>query len=624
VRTETKHRLCRNFDFNTCAFWPLNRAPYFINIVFNRIIGTLITNRTADGKFMNLTRNLILYASLDRFRFLKQSYIAKIMGVAFLGTHIPLLTLLFSFILSNSLPLATTIHVLVIALIATLAGTAATLYALHHLLTPVILTSAALQNYLNTKTLPKLPTGFTDEAGTLMADTAQTLHELDELIQYISHYDELTGLPNRELFCSQLHQDFSQTDNHQPLVGLLLVSIDDFPIMSQGLDRETLRLFLRAFVQRLKACLEPMHSLACIGTDEFAIAITDINTLESVINLAQLVLSTQAKSFSIEGTLIRPTASIGIAINTLQNTQDVDSLLQQAQIALRQAKQRGCKQYQFYSPEMNVQLQERFALENALHGALERSEFSVYYQPIVCLSNGQIVGLEALVRWQHPELGLISPVKFIPIAEANGLIVPIGEWVLRTACAQTYAWQIAGWSPLRISVNLSARQFEQSNLAEVVSQILKETRLDASDLELEVTESSLVVDIQRSVNTLKQLRELGISVALDDFGTGYSSLNYLKRFPVNMLKIDRSFVQDLISNPDSAAITDAIIALAQSLKLSITAEGIETQEQLHYLQSKGCDEGQGFYFSRPIPAEAMRQLLTTKMIAENDFTAMAR
>jgi EAL domain-containing protein (putative c-di-GMP-specific phosphodiesterase class I) len=336
------------------------------------------------------------------------------------------------------------------------------------------------------------------------------------------------------------------------------------------------------------------------------------------------VLSTQAKSFSIEGTLVRPTASIGIAINTLQNAQDVDSLLQQAQIALRQAKQRGCKQYQFYSPEMNVQLQERFALENALHGALERSEFSVYYQPIVCLSNGQIVGLEALVRWQHPELGLISPVKFIPIAEANGLIVPIGEWVLRTACAQTYAWQIAGWSPLRISVNLSARQFEQSNLAEVVSQILKETRLDASDLELEVTESSLVVDIQRSVNTLKQLRELGISVALDDFGTGYSSLNYLKRFPVNMLKIDRSFVQDLISNPDSAAITDAIIALAQSLKLSITAEGIETQEQLHYLQSKGCDEGQGFYFSRPIPAEAMRQLLTTKMIAENDFTAMAR
>jgi diguanylate cyclase (GGDEF)-like protein len=562
---------------------------------------------------MNLThsRNLYLYSSLDRFKFLKNSYIAKIMMVAFLGTHIPLLTLLFSFVISHSFSWAMTLQVLSITLVATLVGTAATLYALKYLLAPVILTSATLRNYLNTQALPNLPTQFADEAGTLMAGTTQALHELDKLIHYISNYDELTGLPNRELFGTQLHQQLSQGDNAPSLVGLLLIGIDDFTTLSQSLDRDTLRLFLRTFAQRLKDCLGPSLILAHVSPDEFAIAQTDITTFESIITLAQLVLSTQAKSTSIEGTIVRATASIGIAMSDIQDAQGVDPLLQHAQIALQNAKQQGRQQYRFYLPEMNAQLQERLALENALDGALERGEFCVYYQPLIHLRSGQIVALEALIRWQHPEWGLISPDKFIPIAEANGLIIPIGEWVLRTACAQNQAWQKAGFLPLRMSVNLSARQFEQANLVEVVSQVLKETGLAASDLELEVTESFLMGDIQRSVHTLKQLRELGVSVALDDFGTGYSSLNYLNRFPVNMLKIDRSFIQDITSNPDSAAISDAIIALAQSLNLSITAEGIETQEQLNYLQGKGCNEGQGYYFSRPVPAAVILPLLTT-------------
>ncbi len=233
----------------------------------------------------------------------------------------------------------------------------------------------------------------------------------------------------------------------------------------------------------------------------------------------------------------------------------------------------------------------------------------VYYQPLIDLHSGQITAMEALVRWQHPTLGLVSPVKFIPIAEANGLILPIGEWVLRTACAQNRAWQLAGFNPIRISVNLSARQFELPNLVEVVSQILEETGLQVSYLELEVTESFLMADMERSVKILKQLRELGIWLALDDFGTGYSSLNYLKRFPVNMLKIDRSFVQDVTSNPDSAAVTNAIIALAKSLRLNITAEGVETQEQLDYLKMQGCDEGQGYYFSCPVPADLITPML---------------
>ncbi|BDI14533.1 hypothetical protein ANSO36C_03350 [Nostoc cf. commune SO-36] len=531
------------------------------------------------------------------------------MLVAFLGTHVPLLTLLLSFVISNSYSLDMAIRVMIIALLATLAGTAVTLYALHHLLKPVILTSTALQNYLSTKTLPELPTEFADEAGTLMADTSQTLHKLDELIHYITNYDDLTGLPNRDLFCDRLHEILSKPENNQRLVAVFLLSIDDFTAISHGLEHEAINLLLRAVAQRLSTCITQTHILAHLSGDEFALVQIEIHSFENLIKLSQVLLNTLSKPFSLEGNLIHITASIGITINGLNDHNSVDQLLQQAHIALYQAKQQGRSQYQFYSPEINTQLQERLTLENELHGALERNEMVVYYQPLIDLHSGHITAMEALIRWQHPTLGLVAPAKFIPIAEANGAIVPIGEWVLRTACAQNRAWQLAGFTPIRISVNLSARQFEQPYLVEVINQILEETGLKASDLELEVTESFLMSDIERSVKTLKQLRELGIWLALDDFGTGYSSLNYLKRFPVNMLKIDRSFVQDVMSNPDSAAVTNAIIALAKSLRLSITAEGVETQEQLDYLRMQGCDEGQGFYFSCPVPADIIAPML---------------
>jgi diguanylate cyclase (GGDEF)-like protein len=558
---------------------------------------------------MKLNHKLYLYSFLANFRWLKKSYTAKIMLVAFLGTHVPLLTLLLSFVISNSYSLEMATQVMIIALLATLAGTAVTLYALNHLLKPVIFTSATLQNYLNTKTLPQLPTEYADEAGTLMADTSQTLYKLDQLIKYITNYDDLTGLPNRDLFRDRLHQILSQPENNQHLVAVFLLSIDDFTGMSHGLEHETTNLLLRAVAQRLSTCTTQTDILAHLSGDEFALARIDIHSFESLIKLSQVLLSTLSKPFSIEGNSIRITASIGITINDLNDPNSVDQLLQQAHIALYQAKQQGRSQYQFYSPEINAQLQERLTLENELHGALERNEMLVYYQPLIDLHSGQVTAMEALVRWQHPTLGLISPAKFVPIAEANGAIVPIGEWVLRTACAQTRAWQLAGFTPIRISVNLSSRQFEQPYLVEIVNQILEETGLKASYLELEVTESFLMADIERSVKTLKELQKLGICLALDDFGTGYSSLNYLKRFPVDMLKIDRSFVQDVMSNADSAAVTDAIIALAKSLRLKITAEGVETQEQLEYLQMRGCDEGQGFYFSRPVPADIIASML---------------
>jgi diguanylate cyclase (GGDEF)-like protein len=559
---------------------------------------------------MKLQNKLYLYKFLSRISWLRKSYTAKIMLVAFIGTHVPLLVLLVWFVVIHSYSWGTTLQILLIALLATLVGTGLTLYALSHLLTPVIFTSTTLKNYLNHQILPDLPTNFADEAGTLMAGTSQALHQLDELIHYIKNYDPLTGLPNRYLFRDRLLQKANQSQHHQYPVGVLLLDIDDFISISHTLDHETTNLLLRKIAQRLTTCIKSTDILAHLTRSEFAIARTEINSFENLISLSQLLRNLLAKPFAIEDQKIYLTVSIGITINHVNQENSVEEILQQAHIALYYAKQQGRGQYEFYSSEINTQLQERLVLENDLYGALERGEMLVHYQPMVDLCSRKIKAMEALVRWQHPTKGLISPAKFIPLAEANALIIPIGEWVLRTACAQNRAWQMAGFSPLRVSVNLSAQQFNQPNLVKVIKQILQETQLEPSYLELEVTESFLIADIKRSVKTLEQLRELGISLALDDFGTGYSSLHYLKRLPVSILKIDRSFVQDLTSDPDSATITDAIIALAKSLKLNITAEGIETEEQLNYLVKQGCDEGQGYYFSKPMPAEAIAQVLS--------------
>ncbi|PSB02085.1 putative bifunctional diguanylate cyclase/phosphodiesterase [Merismopedia glauca] len=558
---------------------------------------------------MHSDRQLWLYSSLARLKFLKNSYPAKIMLVAFLGTHVPLLTLVLSFLISSSSSWEMTVRVLGITLLATLGGTAATLYALHHLLAPIIVTSAGLQKYLDAEILPELPREFTDEVGTLMGDTCQTLHQLDELIHQIKNYDNLTGLPNRQLFCDRLHQILLQPHGDERLIAVFSVGIDDYIAINHSLEPEKSNLLLRAVAHRLKTCLNTVDICAYLGNGELAIARLEINSFESMIELSQLISSALAKPFSVEGNLIYLTASIGITINHLGDPGGAAQLLQQAHIALYQAKLQGRGQCKFYSPEINAQLQERLALENELHGALDRGEMVVFYQPLIDLDSGKLTALEALVRWQHPTRGLVSPAKFIPIAEANGMIINLGEWVLQTACAQNRAWQLAGFPPIRISVNLSARQFEQPDLVQVVERILQETELEPSYLELEVTESFLMNDIDNSVKILKELRNIGLWVALDDFGTGYSSLNYLKRFPLDMLKIDRSFVNDVTSNSDSAAVTDAIIALAKSLRLNITAEGVETKEQLDYLQNRGCNEGQGFYFCRPVPADTISNML---------------
>ena len=300
--------------------------------------------------------------------------------------------------------------------------------------------------------------------------------------------------------------------------------------------------------------------------------------------------------------------SIGISIYPNDRT-EVDSILGNAVKAMDRAKAQGQNKYQFYSRELNNKLQERLVLERDLHNAIKNGEMLLHYQPQVCLRTGKIIGVEALLRWYSPIHGFVSPAKFIPIAEETGLIISIGEWVLRTACAQNRSWQLAGLPLIKMAVNISSRQFKEQNLVEIATQVLQETGLKANYLELEITESLIIDNIQQVINTMNQLHDLGISLSLDDFGTGYSSLNHLKRLPIDLLKIDQSFVRELTIGSDDAAIVKAIISLAHNLQLSVIAEGVETEAQLEYLRRNGCDEIQGYYISRPVAAEALTKQL---------------
>ncbi len=532
------------------------------------------------------------------------------MLVAFLGTHVPLLTLLLYFLTTNSSSFQMTLRILGIALVATLTGTVLTLYALHNLLAPVILTFLTLREYSNQKKLPNLPTKFTDEAGILMADTVRTIKQLDEVIQHLTNYDNLTGLPNQALFQDRLQQALIRSQDNNRLLAVISLKLKNLSEINNALGRDVGDLLLREAAQRLSEIVRQTDLLSRVAKDEFALAQTDLIASEDILPLCKEILSTFSTNFFIENKPLHISVSLGIAVYPFDGSQ-VDQLWGNANTAMYEARRQAQSSYQFFGAEMKAQLQERLTLENELRHALARNEIHLHYQPRVDLNHNQIVGVEALVRWQHPELGFVSPVKFIPLAEANGLIVPIGEWVLRTACTQNRIWQEAGLPPIRMAVNLSARQFDQSDLVERITQILEETGMDVAYLELEVTESLFVDNIQNTINILQQLRDRGITLALDDFGTGYSSLNYLRHFPIDTLKIDRSFVRDVVADPHNAAVTNAIISLAKSLELKITAEGVETQDQFEYIKSHGCNEIQGYYFSRPIPADALAKLLQT-------------
>ncbi len=436
------------------------------------------------------------------------------------------------------------------------------------------------------------------------------LQQAKEQLNYLIHNDSLTNLPNR----LSLRERFKQiqptdTDNEQ-LVTILCVGLDRFNQINENLGHEIGNLLLQAVAERLTACVEAGDTVARLDTDQFAIILATTQHKQEVGNIAQTILESISQTFALAGQEIFITASMGIAIYP-RDGQEIEQLLNHANTAMVHAKQQGGDQYQYYTVAYKIGSSDRLALQTALRYALERGELQLYYQPQVNLQTGQIVGAEALLRWQHPERGLVSPDKFIPLAEETGLIISIGEWVLHTACEQTKAWQNAGFSSLRVAVNLSSRQFSQIDLRHQLVQILMETGLDPKYIELELTESMLVQNTEVAIRRLNALKALGVEIAIDDFGTGYSSLSYLQQFPFDILKIDRCFIRNITENSNNAAITKAIIEMAKTLNLKLIAEGVETEAELSFVCKHKCDGMQGYLFSRPVPAHEFEQLLTS-------------
>jgi len=437
--------------------------------------------------------------------------------------------------------------------------------------------------------------------------TAQ--RENEARIHYLARNDELTGLANRSSFQEQLAHAIRQSQRHARAIAVLFIDLDRFKNINDTLGHDAGDELLQEVSKRLSTCLRESDTLARWGGDEFVAMLEEVDSTNDVALVARRVLEALATPYVIDAQEFVITASVGISAYP-DDGQDAQSLLKAADIAMYRAKEAGKNNFQYYSPQMNVHSFERLTMEANLRRALERGEFMLHYQPQIDLRTGAMAGAEALIRWQHPDMGLVSPMQFIPLAEETGLIVPIGSWVLRTACAQARAWQEQGLQPLRIAVNISGRQFAKVDLLDEVVGVLQETGLNADLLELEITESMLMNDPEQTVALLSELKAIGIHIAIDDFGTGYSSLAYLKRFPVSTLKIDRSFVKDVPVDADDVAITLAIVGLAHNLRIRVTAEGVETEAQRAFLRRHGCDEIQGYLVSRPLPVEEFVKLLT--------------
>ena len=439
---------------------------------------------------------------------------------------------------------------------------------------------------------------------------------IQEGLSYLAQYDSLTGLANRNLFRERLGRALIRVDRNKSLVALMFIDLDRFKNINDTLGHDAGDELLIEVSKRLEKCTRDGDTVARLGGDEFTVILEDIKHVDDAAIIARKILVAMEPAIKLSGYEVFVTPSIGITIYPLDDT-SVNNLLKNADTAMYRAKERGRNGFQFYTAGMNTRTIERLELEAGLRRALKNNEFVLYYQPKIAIDNRQIIGAEALIRWQYKKLGLIPPLKFIPIAEETGLIVPIGEWVIRTACKQIASWQEAGFSDLRMAVNISARQFKDSDIAKVVLDAVIQTNIEPQHLEVEITESMLMEDTSINISALKELKEHGVHISIDDFGTGYSSLSYLKRFHINALKIDQSFIRDLTTDSDDAAIASAVIALGQSLRLTVVAEGVETEEQLIFLKTHGCHEAQGYLFSKPLPAEDFAQLLQEEKASQS-------
>ena len=424
----------------------------------------------------------------------------------------------------------------------------------------------------------------------------------------LAQHDVLTGLPNRAYLNDRIAQAITVAHRHDGKFAVLFLDLDNFKHINDSLGHPIGDTLLQSVAGRLVRCVRDSDTVSRQGGDEFVVLLSEVGHAKHAAMCAQKLLTMLKAPNFIGHHGLEISASIGISIYP-DDGLDPETLIKTADTAMYQAKEHGRNNYKFFEQEMNVRAVERQSIEEDLRGALERHEFVLQYQPKIDLQTGAITGAEELIRWLHPQRGLVPPLMFIPIAEDSGLILPIGTWVRREACRQARAWQDAGFAPIPVAVNISVVEFRDQNFVESVRAVLKETRLQSHLLELELTESVLMRHAETSTNLLQQIKAMGVQLAVDDFGTGYSSLSYLRRFPIDALKIDRSFVRDITTNPDDATIVSAVINMGKSLKQRVIAEGVETREQLAFLQSQQCGEGQGYYFSRPVFAEQFEKLL---------------
>ncbi|MBZ2207234.1 EAL domain-containing protein [Massilia sp. R798] len=445
-------------------------------------------------------------------------------------------------------------------------------------------------------------------ANRCIADDAVARSASEQRIHHIAQHDVLTGLPSRSLLQDRLGLAISDSERSGHPLWVMLIDLDRFKYVNDSMGHKAGDVLLMTIAARLRSAINDNDTVARLSGDEFVVIMSQQGGQRLGPMLVQQLMDSVAQPVLLGTKEYSVTCSIGVAVFPSAGAL-ADSLIEHADIAMYSAKKLGRNNFQFYTPAMNDEAQERVRIESALRKALERDEFVLHYQPQVDLASGKIIGMEALIRWQHPELGMVPPMRFISVAEDTGLIVPIGAWVMRTACLQNRAWHDAGLGPLRVAVNLSARQFASSDLLDNISAVLDESGLDPHCLEIELTESLFMSDVTLAVELLHNMKALGVNLSIDDFGTGYSSLSYLSRFPIDVLKIDRSFVTNITRDANDAALVASIINLAHNLKLAVIAEGVETEEQLDYLRRHGCDEMQGYYISRPLPADQFERFL---------------
>ena len=431
---------------------------------------------------------------------------------------------------------------------------------------------------------------------------------MEEKINYLAYYDALTGLPNRNLFIDRLKQGIARTDYSKRLISILAVDIDRFKSINDTFGLDTGDNVLKEVAEILSTSVRKGDTVARLGGDDFGVLLIDIAHSEDIILVIEKIMKNASQTITFNGKEIVLSLSIGISVYPADG-KDAYELIKNADLALSKAKQQGRKNYQFYTEDMDLKASEFVLMEKNLLPALKNKEFMLNYQPYWEINTKRIIGMEALLRWKNEELGMVSPGKFIPVLEEMGLILEVGKWILETACRQFKEWQGKGYLVVPVSVNVSPVQFRQKDLSEMIGKITKEFSLDPKLLTLEITESTFMHDIEFTSSVLKKLRDIGISISIDDFGTGYSSLSYLKRFPVDNLKIDISFIREIATDPDTASIVTAIIAMAHTLNLKTIAEGVETEEQWKILRLLRCDMGQGYYISKPLPAEEVEKFL---------------